>query len=55
MQVDVAKVSKIILFVLTVVYEQCYDEYPGMNNNCQEFNFTMKSLLLRCNKPSHFC
>ena len=26
-----------------------------MNNNCQEYDFSMESLLLRCNKPFHFC
>ena len=26
-----------------------------MNNNCQEYNFSRESLLLRCNKPFHFC
>ena len=26
-----------------------------MNNNCQEYNFSMQSLLLRCSKPFHFC
>ena len=26
-----------------------------MNNNCQEYDFNMESLLLRCNKPFHFC
>ena len=25
------------------------------NNNCQEHNFSMEFLLLRCNKPFHFC
>ena len=26
-----------------------------MNNNCQEYDFSMESLLLHCNKPFHFC
>ena len=26
-----------------------------MNNNCQEYDFSVESLLLCCNKPFHFC
>ena len=26
-----------------------------MMNICQEYNFSMESLLLRYNRPSHFC
>ena len=26
-----------------------------MNNNCQEYGFSVESLLLRCNKPFQFC
>ena len=26
-----------------------------MNNNCQEYDCSMESLLLRRNKPIHFC
>ena len=26
-----------------------------MNNNCQEYDFSMEVLLLCCNKPFHFC
>ena len=26
-----------------------------MNNNCQEYDYRMESLLLSCNKPVHFC
>ena len=26
-----------------------------MNNDCQEYNFSIESLLLCCNKPFHFC
>ena len=26
-----------------------------INNNCHEYDFSMESLLLRCNKPFHFC
>ena len=26
-----------------------------MNDNCQEYDFSMESLLLRYNKPFHFC
>ena len=26
-----------------------------MNSNCQECDFSMESLLLRCNKTFHFC
>ena len=26
-----------------------------MNNNCQEYDFGIESLLLRSNKPFHFC
>ena len=26
-----------------------------INNNCQEYDFSMESLLLHCNKPFHFC
>ena len=26
-----------------------------MNDNYQEYDFSMESLLLRCNKPFHFC
>ena len=27
-----------------------------MNSNCQEYDFSMESLLLRCNKKTfHFC
>ena len=26
-----------------------------MSNNCQEYDFSMVSLPLRCNKPFHFC
>ena len=50
MPLDMAKVSKSILFVLTIDYEQCM-----MNNNCQEYDFSMEYLLLRYNKPFHFC
>ena len=25
-----------------------------MNNNCQKYDYSMKSLLLSCNKPFHF-
>ena len=25
-----------------------------MNNNCQEYDFRIESLLLHCNKPFHF-
>ena len=47
---NLPEVSKSILSVSTVVYEQCY-----MNNNCQEYDFSMESLLLHCNKPFQFC
>ena len=47
-----AKVSKSILFV---------EKQAMINNNCQEYdfsteesNFSMESLLLRCNKLFHF-
>ena len=26
-----------------------------MNNNSQEYDFSMEYLLLRCNEPFHFC
>ena len=26
-----------------------------MNNNCQEYDCSIESSLLRCNKPFHFC
>ena len=26
-----------------------------VNNNCQEYDFNMESLLLHCNRPFHFC
>ena len=26
-----------------------------MNDNCQEYDYSMKSLLLICNKPFHIC
>ena len=26
-----------------------------MDNNCQEFDFSIESLLLLCNKPFNFC
>ena len=50
MQLEVAKVSKSIFLVSIVVYEQCYDD-----DNSQEYDLSMESLPLRCNKPFHFC
>ena len=51
MQQNVTKVSKSILFVLAVVYEQCYNHM----NNYQGYDFSIESLLPSCNKPFDFC
>ena len=37
------------------VFSQCYMSNVVTNNNYKEYDCSMESLLLRCNKSFHFC
>ena len=37
------------------LFQQYFMSNVMINNNCQEYECSMESLLLRCNKAFHFC